>query len=93
MKIRIISLFLSVAFLSILTFESFSSQVIIENSSIKTIEHVLEKRLADKFMDDTHLLHSILITQYIKIDMKHQFKEIFYTFKSTNTLYRPPINS
>ncbi len=93
MTTRIISLFLSIAFLSILTFESFSSQIIVENSSIKTIEHVLEKRLADKFMDDIHLLNSMLITQYIQLDMKHQFKEIFYTFQSTNTLYRPPINS
>ena len=93
MKIRIISLFLSLAFLSILSFESFSSQIIVENSSINLIEHFFEKRLSDKFMDDINLLNSKLTTQYIQIDMKHQFKEIFYTFKSSNTLYRPPKNS
>lgn len=93
MKIRIISLFLSAVFLSILVFESFSNSIIIENSSNKTIEYVLEKRLADKFTDDDNLLHSIMITLNIKLNMLHEFDETFYTFKPINTLYRPPINS
>ena len=93
MKIRIISLFLSVVFLSILTFESFSSAGIIETSSITNIEQVLEKRLADKFMDDTHLLHSDINTFSFKINILHKFEKTFYTFKPSNTLFRPPINS
>jgi len=92
MKTRIISLFLSVVFLSILVFESFSSTIIIENSSLKTIEQVLEKRLADKFMDDSSLVNSIISSLIIKTNMTYKFKKTFYTFTSVNTLFRPPIS-
>jgi len=92
MKVRIISLFLSVAFLSILTFESFSSTIIIENSNLKTIESIIEKRVAEKFMDDTHLSHSIMASLIVKTDVTYKFQQIFYTFKSINTLFRPPIS-
>ena len=92
MKVKIISLFLSIAFLSILAFESFSNTIIVENSSLKTIEQVLEERLADKFIDDDSLLNLTITSLTIKTNIIHKFKKTFYTFTSVNTLYRPPIS-
>jgi len=93
MRIRIISLFLSLAFLSILTFEYISNISVAENSSSKTVENVLEKRLADKFINDTYLLDSLTLHSETKIKITPDFKQSFYTFKSSNILFRPPINS
>ena len=91
MKVRIISLFLSVAFLSILTFEYIDNTMLSENSSAKTIENILEKRLSDKSIDDTYLLDPIKIETNIQVTVIPSFKQTFYTFKSTNTLFKPPI--
>ena len=93
MKTRIISLFLSLAFLSILTFEYISNVSVVENSSSKTVENVLEKRLADKFIDDTYLLDLLTLCSQTRVKITPDFKQSFYTFKSTNILFRPPINS
>jgi len=91
MKVRIISLFLSVAFLSILTFEYVSNTMLVENSSTEAVEYVLEKRIADKFLDDTYVLSSTIDSFDIKIKTPHTFEKVYYTFKLVNTPYRPPI--
>jgi len=91
MKIRIISLFLSLAFLSIITFEYISNTILVENSSTETVEYVLEKRISDKFIDDDYLVSSVIQPLQIKIKTPHTFKEIFYTFKISSTHFRPPI--
>jgi len=91
MKIRIISLFLSVAFLSILTFEYISNTLLLENSTIEAVEYVLEKRLADKFIDDNYILSSCFNNIGIEIKAPHTFEKVFYTFQINITLFRPPI--
>ena len=91
MKVRIISLFLSVAFLSILTFEYISNTMLIENSTSEAVEYVLEKRLADKFIDDTYLLSSDLNKLSIEVKAPHTFTKKIYTFQINRTLFRPPI--
>ncbi len=91
MKVRIISLFLSVAFLSILTFEYVSNTMLVENSANESVEYVLEKRLADKFMDDSYILSSYVNDLGIEVKAPHTFAKVFYTFQINNTLFRPPI--
>ena len=91
MKVRIISLFLSLAFLSILTFEYISSTMLLENSNTEAVEYVMEKRSTDKLIDDTNLLDSTLTSLDTVLKPLHTFDEVFYTFKITNNLFRPPI--
>ena len=91
MKVRIISLFLSIAFLSILTFEYVSNTILVENLANGSVEYVLEKRLADKFMDDSYILSSYVNDLGIEVKTPHTFTKVFYSFTLTNTLFRPPI--
>ena len=91
MKIRIISLFLSLAFFSLLTFEYISNTMLVENLSTEAVEYVLEKRVSDKFIDDDYLVSSATHPLYVKIKTPHTFKEVFYTFKISSTHFRPPI--
>ena len=91
MKVRIVSLFLSVAFLSILTFEYISNTILLENSTTQTVEYVLEKITADKFLDDNYLISSNSHNVDIQTRVPHTFEKVFYSFKPTNTLFRPPI--
>jgi hypothetical protein len=65
--------------------------MLIENSNIEAIEYVLEKRVADKSIDDTYLLSLSLHNFYIDIKTSHTFEEVFYTFEIINPLFKPPI--
>ncbi|PHS58508.1 MAG: hypothetical protein COB17_02745 [Sulfurimonas sp.] len=94
MKLRIISLVLSLSFLFSLTFEHISYTILFENSSSKTVEFVMEKRIAEKYIDDTNLISSILFLYNSKTKLPiPTFKEKSYIFKLNNTLFRPPILS
>ena len=84
MKIRIISLLLSLAFLSMLSIEYISETTIAENTSPKT----------EKFVDDENLLiPSIIICKTDSKTLIPTYKKIFYSFTSNNTLFKPPISA
>lgn len=91
MKVRIISFILALTFVSLITFEYISDTMIIENSSSKTIEYVLEKRVSDKFIDYTYLKSLNFFALHVEQKQLHTFKVIIYTYKSKSTLFRPPI--
>ena len=92
MKINFISLFLSFALISVSTYEFISSALIIEKSSIVIEESSVEKKLADKLIDDTYLLNNNL--SYLNIAKKiiHPYKQKLYTFNFISPLVKPPIS-
>ncbi len=93
MKPRIISLLLSFILLSILTLQSLSHTVIFENSPITIVEHVLEERLADKFVNDTDLHHCMMKHLFKEKKSNYHVEQDIYNFKLSNTPFRPPITA
>ncbi len=91
MKVRIISLILSVAFLSILTFEYISNTIIFENSESEAVEYIIKKRLADKYVDDINLL--LYSQNSITIISKplHCFTKKLKSLEISHPLFKPPI--
>ena len=93
MKTRAISSLLSLVFVTMLSLEYSSNTIVLENTSSETAELILKKRIADKFLDDSYLLYFTLIDSNLNTNTHPAFKESFYTFKSNNILFRPPINA
>lgn len=93
MKTKIVSSLLSLIFVSILGIEYLSHTMLAEITPTETIEYVFEKRISDKLIDNTGPFSSSSYITTIKVKIDTIFKETFYTFKSNNTLFRPPIKS
>jgi len=91
MKIRIISLFFSLTLILLSVYENSSIVLVFDSSTAKTTELVFEKKQADKILDDNHLLCFLASTFFDKEEITYAFEENFHSFKSHNTLFRPPI--
>ena len=93
MKIRIISLSLALLFISIITFEYISNTAVAENTSSKTIEYVLEKRVVDKFIDDDYIPSYVISILLKKSSNIPKSKKVIYNYLDSNTILRPPIQA
>jgi hypothetical protein len=94
MNKRIISFVLSLFFLSILTYEYVSSVILLEGSSLKTSEFVIEKRLVNDTADDKLFIPVVPVTFYAIIQTATpQFISKLYSFKFLSTIFKPPIIS
>jgi len=93
MKIRFISLVLSLVLISISTYEFISSALIVEKSSSIIEESLVEKKLSDKQLDDVYLLSDAQNHLSITLSDTHLYKEKYYTFHLKSPLFRPPIFS
>ncbi len=92
MNSRIISLFLSLFFLVILTYEYVSSVILLESPSLKTSEFVMEKRLINDTNDDKLFILSVPVTFYVIMQTSTpQFISKLYSFELISTIFKPPI--
>ena len=91
MKIKIISLFFSLALIFLSTYESISMIVMAEKSSLKTVELMLEKKVSDNLLDDSHIVSFSQILSLYSEHSLHNFNKKIYTYNSTSILFRPPI--
>ena len=95
MKIRIISLFLSLALTLISTYEYISMSIPVDESSSKSIEYSFEKnekKQSDKHQDDTyyHSSPSLFVT-FTNTTNEHSILGT-HSFELQNPIYRPPIS-
>ena len=93
MKIRFISLFLSLVLISISTYEFISTTLVTEKSSTIIEESLVEKKLSDKQCDDIYLVSDLQAHLNITNITTHRYKQKSYTFKLKSPLFRPPIFS
>ncbi len=94
MNNRIISLLLSLFFLVIMTYEYVSSVILLESSSLKTSESVMEKRVINDTTDDNLFILSVSLSLYVIIQTSTpQFLSKLYSFKLISTIFKPPIFS
>ena len=91
MKIPILSLLFSLLLVLLSTYENICTTLVAENSSLKTIELLLEKKSSDKSLDDNYILFSHSGDNSLVLKYIDKYKQTFYNFKSTHKLYRPPI--
>jgi len=94
MNNRIISLLLSLFFLVIMTYEYVSSVILLESSSLKTSESVMEKRVINDTTDDNLFILSVPLALYVLTQTSTpQFLSKLYSFKLISTIFKPPIFS
>ena len=96
MKIRIISLVSSLLFLFFLSFQNLTCVHVIENSSSTSVEYfseeMSEERLEKINFEYIYLLSKLTSIQAINDSSFHLYEDSFYTYKSINNLFRPPIS-
>jgi len=96
MKIHIISLISSLLFLCFLSFQDFTRIPVVESSSSSTLEYSMEERVEERVAEiNFEYIYSLLnlsTTQAKKDSTFYTYKDCFYTYKSINNLFRPPIS-